>query len=861
MIKLLYKKFTRIKPYQVVILLCLIVFVVIFNTLFERIVHDYIAVPFFNNMGGNVKKGESLIYLFLTYVLLTTIMGGIYFYFFSKLSKQVIIHSFESILYLMVIFLYFLYRSHFVDFTPKYSYVLYPQNWFIKYTDIIVWGVFNIAFIPFLQLKERKMLYNKVNNFYEKITQFWKEDKKSSIPKTEGFIPDFVTDEDKLKRTSYAISVAKNIKNAQNDENALAIGIVGKWGSGKSSFMKQIETILEKEEDLIIITFNPWYSTTPSALTKDFFDVLKEALTPYDMRMKYQLDDYVQKIVSIEDVYAQILKIFVSDTSNEAQFEDIKNSINTIGKKIIVFIDDIDRLDKQEIVEVIRIIRNTAAFPHFVYIAAYDKNYVNEALKDLNPYQPETFLEKIFQVEITLPEYEEDVLEKMLINALFDKFKILEILNDADKNEMKNVINESSIWKEFIQTPRDIIRFVNILYLDYVPLHKRVDMKDFFHLTLMKFKYPNVYEVFAREYPQNINILEDEKLDIKFNIKEEDKIKLKRLSDNIFIYEDTSALLSISTISNRKRYFAYRLCDGDFDPIKLSELRNKYNNQTIDNPTKKFREELLKYQSDNSININILLDALYKINYAFDNMLDFENIVATIIFIEKQEHFEISIKTRYILNILLNTEIQKIIISLYEKANASDKELKEFLNFHVFTPSMSSFRWLKNILSSYQMQYTNQTFINMSEINDKYDVFYNYLIDNINNYEDGGKQLLELFYSQMRRNAENISKQNEIRKGIIKWMGKENIINDFLMYFISKNPFDNYNESRAYIVNKDNIEYIFITIEEFETFLTQYNDNELVKEFQYFLVKCKETNFRYYIKIEDLNSNLLFNKI
>ncbi len=860
MIKILFKKFTRIKRYQLILLFCLIIFVVIFNTLFECLIHDYIAVPLFNNLGEDLKKGISFFYLVAVDILLFVIMLRIYIYYFFKSYKQVIIHSFESLLYLILIIIYFLYRFHFVDFTLKYSWVLYPQNRCIKYTDIIIWGVFNIAFIPFLPLKQRKSLYNKANKFYEKITQFWKEDKKSSIPKIEGFIPDVVTEEDQLKRTDYAKSVAENIKNAQNDKNSLAIGIVGKWGSGKSSFMKQIETILAKEEDLIIITFNPWYSTTPSALTKDFFDVLKEALTPYDMRMKYQLDDYVQKVVSIEDVYAQILKVFVSDTSNEAQFEDIKNSINTIGKKIIVFIDDIDRLDKQEIVEVIRIIRNTAAFPHFVYVAAYDKNYVNEALKDLNPYQAETFLEKIFQVEITLPEYEEDVLEEMLIKSLLDKFKTLNILNESDENKVKNVITESAIWKEFIQTPRDIIRFVNIFCLDYTPLHKRVDINDFFHLTLMKFKYPHVYEIFAREYPRDINILEDEKLDVKFNIQEKDSIKLKKLSHYYFNYEtDVSAsLLSISTISNRKRYFAYRLFDGDFDPVILSELRNKYNNQTLDNSTESFQTELINYAKANKINTDLVLNALYKINYAFDNILDFQNIVSTIIFIEKEKHLESTIKTRYILNILLRPEVQGIIIALYKKANASEKELKEFLNFHIFTPHMSSFRWLKNILSSYSMQHTNQTFFSVSEINDKYDLVYNYLIDNINKYQEGGEEILELFHTQMRRNAENESKQKEIREGMIKWIGKESIINDFLLSLIRR--FQEH-ENREYLIEQSHIKAIFVTLEKFESFLNQYDNNELVKEFQYFLMKCKEKNFRFYIKFEDLNSKLLFNRI
>ena len=45
-------------------------------------------------------------------------------------------------------------------------------------------------------------------------------------------------------------------------------------------------------------------------------------------------------------------------------------------QKIVIIIDDIDRLEGKEIFEVLRIIRNTAKFNNIIYIVAYDKDHV-----------------------------------------------------------------------------------------------------------------------------------------------------------------------------------------------------------------------------------------------------------------------------------------------------------------------------------------------------------------------------------------------------------------------------------------------------------------------------------------------------
>jgi predicted KAP-like P-loop ATPase len=157
----------------------------------------------------------------------------------------------------------------------------------------------------------------------------------------------------------------------------LAIGINGAWGSGKTSFMNLIRNQLSENRQLII-DFNPWTSASASAIIPNFFALLSAKIAPYDNRLQKLLRKYADSIADmpqndlLKSMGKLISKPLVGDNSTPGQ-EQINASIQKINKRIIVFIDDLDRLDHQEIIEVLKLVRNTANFNNVVYVAGYDR--------------------------------------------------------------------------------------------------------------------------------------------------------------------------------------------------------------------------------------------------------------------------------------------------------------------------------------------------------------------------------------------------------------------------------------------------------------------------------------------------------
>ena len=63
--------------------------------------------------------------------------------------------------------------------------------------------------------------------------------------------------EDLLEREKVANDLAKEIE-SYDKKDSLTIGIVSKWGSGKTSCINMVLENFEENDDYIIIKFNPW---------------------------------------------------------------------------------------------------------------------------------------------------------------------------------------------------------------------------------------------------------------------------------------------------------------------------------------------------------------------------------------------------------------------------------------------------------------------------------------------------------------------------------------------------------------------------------------------------------------------------
>jgi hypothetical protein len=412
------------------------------------------------------------------------------YYLISKFFlTKVRINKISLLIAGILLLIYFLHRQSLFPAQSWYYLSLKSISW-LKYSDFVIYPILISAI---------------------KVSLIWGKSDTTLSATSSSFIEDnhiSFGNKDLLKREKLANRVAKLIE-ATKPQNSFAIGIIGDWGSGKSIFLGQIKKFLVQNH--IIVDFNPWRHSSSKSLLEDFFFTLTTTLKKYDPKLSKQVQTYYLSLISVDDnAISRLLKYISSliypEQTIQDQYDSIKDSITEYGFRIVIFIDDLDRLDNDEIIETLRIIRNTADFPNTFFITAYDQDYILKSIEKSKIPNLNKYLEKIFQLEISLPAYPDNV----IVDALYS---LLEIDRDVEElniirssidslRSIKIPVNDSDVFapeeynliRDFITNLRDVVRFVNSFNLDYSLLKDEVDITDFIIIELIKHKHNDVYK-------------------------------------------------------------------------------------------------------------------------------------------------------------------------------------------------------------------------------------------------------------------------------------------------------------------------------------------------------------------------------
>ncbi|MFL0204838.1 P-loop NTPase fold protein, partial [Tenacibaculum maritimum] len=118
--------------------------------------------------------------------------------------------------------------------------------------------------------------------------------------------------QDTLNRSQKAKRVYKEIQELKSEETSISIGIVGEWGTGKTSFLEMIKEQFQinKSKDYILIDFNPWLNISLNSILQDFFNTLEKSLKEYSFDVSKNIRKYSNSVLSIHknDVTESVLK-------------------------------------------------------------------------------------------------------------------------------------------------------------------------------------------------------------------------------------------------------------------------------------------------------------------------------------------------------------------------------------------------------------------------------------------------------------------------------------------------------------------------------------------------------------------------
>lgn len=304
--------------------------------------------------------------------------------------------------------------------------------------------------------------------------------------------------DDKLKRAPLARKVADLISGFEGPES-FVIGIEGAWGSGKTSFVKMVlESLGNKVSHL---DFNPWNFSDQNSLLNDFFSSFSE-IEPIreNKNLKEKMAGYARKLcpqgfqaaINFGGFSASLSRSKSLGESLSKRREDLNEALNQLDNKVVVTIDDIDRLDTDETKLIFKLVKMTANFPNTIFILAYDRKKVEERLTVKNDgFSGSEYLKKIIQVSFMIPQPESKDLHQILFEDLDRTTKA--IYGKADVDERWSGLFWAGVGDLFSNI-RDIRRFINSLRLDWSIVSKEnITPTDFIGIEAIRVFAPEFY--------------------------------------------------------------------------------------------------------------------------------------------------------------------------------------------------------------------------------------------------------------------------------------------------------------------------------------------------------------------------------
>lgn len=497
---------------------------------------------------------------------------------------------------------------------------------------------------------------------------------------------------DSYKRKAVCESAYKTLESCFYKEGSFTFSITGIWGSGKTTFINILKEQYSRNNSVkSVIIFEPWKNDTSDSIVKGFFAMLRDELSNYIPNISSTIDQYVELLLDEES--GKPLKIIGKSlhgifNKDKNPYELIKEILERTKHKTVVFIDDIDRLNAAEIKEVLRLIRNTANFPYIQFIVAYDKNYVCETLKNNGINTPDRYLEKFFNVEMSLPKSEERVICNELMTRIQntihtiwelekDNMQIADMVYYHPKDPTNSII-DNNLVSQILSTIRDVIRFHNSYYLlakayKDQNAEKEICFQDLFFLELLRYRYLDIYTILCNKPFRLLHLS-----NYVFTLYKDYKITLQEYLGNAhvgivsYILEylfrnDIHKNNAIYSLRSYYKYFMYRLDDKILRVDEFIALVDKDDTEMIKSANQLYKN---KYILEFKNQIGEILAQIYKSNEN-GRTFDYTKIYNLLERLTKSEIRE------------LRDEIYNAIIPHLQKMECIDsRHLKALLHLH-----------------------------------------------------------------------------------------------------------------------------------------------------------------------------------
>lgn len=320
--------------------------------------------------------------------------------------------------------------------------------------------------------------------------------------------------QDILKTEAQARSFAETVL-ASGAHPGLVFGVDGPWGVGKTSFINLAERYWKHAADKVIVCrFEPLrYASEPDLsdrLIRDLSAAIQSKVFAPEFRPA--ASRYSRLIKGKADISFLGFKLSLepSQETIDELLDDIDDALRRIDHRVIIVIDDLDRLDTKTINNVLFATKRTFKLSQATYVLCYDTEVLAGSNEDGS--KAREFLEKFVTVKLSLFVDSSSLRDFLRNDWARDGAQFGSVPSDtmiklgAVLNELADILDSglAANYLPIVGDLRKVKRFINTILLMQIEKTNlgRTDFnkRDLINLMLLHLHYPGVFRrIYAEE--------------------------------------------------------------------------------------------------------------------------------------------------------------------------------------------------------------------------------------------------------------------------------------------------------------------------------------------------------------------------
>ena len=306
---------------------------------------------------------------------------------------------------------------------------------------------------------------------------------------------------------------------------SISVAVDGKWGSGKTFFIKQCKLVLdclndendssEKRKILEVVTQGKTEKLSKISYKSVYFDAWKNdsnidpivslsksiATTTFNIKTKAKSVAFkageqlvriaVEKIAKID--IGSILDIFQIEENTEAEFKKELASLIPKDGRLVIFIDELDRCRPVYAVKLLERVQHFFDNEKITFVFAVNLYELKNTIQKLygSNFNGDRYLDRFFDFVMSIPEldlesYYQNIANSMNINTDFPEYyKELETKFDfsaRERGHFENRVN-TAIYKTRYKRENDLLLYgfqvIDLFVIPYLIALKMVDGKRY----------------------------------------------------------------------------------------------------------------------------------------------------------------------------------------------------------------------------------------------------------------------------------------------------------------------------------------------------------------------------------------------